>query len=125
MNLKLYLLFSVAFIAFTLCSLQFFELSKISDQATMEAHKGGVLAPDNLPRVLTQLELVERSNDLNNSNATHGSIDNPTEPSAHDLSDTLLNPHPAATQWQILFARLYSPGIALAKPWRSLGITLE
>lgn len=66
--ITLYLLLSVAFTAFTLCSLQFYELSKISDQATMEALKSGVLAPDNLPRVLTRLELVERINTLNNSN---------------------------------------------------------
>ena len=59
----------MAFIAFTLCSLQFYELSKMSDRATMEAHKsGGVLATANLPRVLTHLELVEKRNARNNSN---------------------------------------------------------
>jgi hypothetical protein len=70
MNLKtLYFPLAMASIAFVLCSLQFYELSKISDRATLEAHKSGeVLATANLPRVLTHLELVEKRNALNNSN---------------------------------------------------------
>jgi len=56
-------IFAVAFIAFTSCSLQFFELSKLSHQTTMAAYEGGgILAPENLERVLPRLELIEQRN---------------------------------------------------------------
>ena len=51
---------SCAYIAFTLCSLQFYEVDKISHRAWMETFEVGIRAPENLPGVLERLERTER-----------------------------------------------------------------
>lgn|GEM_PF-4528485 len=61
------LMFSIAFTAFTVCSLQFYELNKISHETTMKAYEDGTLAADNLSLVLKPLELVEQKYILNNT----------------------------------------------------------